>query len=428
MEKPKRALRTLVLVPLSLAMCRDPTVLTDVTEYAGAGGQGDIAPAGAAGEAGSEAGGGAGGHAGSGGASEPAGGGGAGPEEAGGNSGASQEHTGGAGDRTGPEGGAAGSPSDLGQGGEPLGGPEPIPTPYCTTTNGPVSITLHPTAIAVARTVRGAADNISDQLYGADPFLNIVGVRWLEPDWTPWLCFDLVVEPVRLAASMLPNVDSEVYAVTGEGRLLVRRSFPGPIYWSQWLEQTLPRADSKATDVAAVGGSNAHVYVADRGRVYFRYRLDASAGLSGWYATDRNGALLVSAELTSAGSQQVVTLSADGVIATAWQADSTLGTPFGSWHDLDTPGIVPVDLEVSKLESGSLVLFVLDAKGGIWQGALDGGSLSELTSMGPISGANRIVAVTARSLPDYRPSVYALDTAGQAYRWGGDVGVWSVLP
>jgi hypothetical protein len=287
-------------------------------------------------------------------------------------------------------------------------------------------IPLIPVAIAASR----AVGLPTDQLYGVDPTSNAAGVRWeYGGSWEDWLCFDMVVEPVRVAAFNLSNNEAEVYAVTRAGKLFERRTYPHPIFWTSWAPLGLPYAASHLTDVSAVPGRFPYLYVADRGTVYARHRLteDPYATMSGWQGLARNGAVAVAAEGTLDGVQQIVVVTENGALQTAVQREPLLGARFGAWATLESPAGRLVDAEIGRTANGELLLFVVDDEGGVWERGLSPWG-SEWLSIGPDLAPASITTIAVRSVPAFGPHVFGLDDGGVTYAWSGAPGIWSALP
>lgn len=257
------------------------------------------------------------------------------------------------------DGGAGQRGGESGLGGDPLGAEEPTLLPVCELYEGVGVQAL--AVLTVARTSTGSGA----QLYSWDkPSSTVLYRVWdgVPTGWSPWACFELLPRVTQLAAMNLANTQPEVFALSGTGVLFVRRdSTQG---WSPWLPFGLPDRASMLSDVAAVGGKLARVYVVDRGRVFVRTKVaqTAYAGYGAWQGLQENSALHLAALQRRDGQAQIVTVDRAGVVQTAFLADGA--SRFDEWMALTRLPQEVVELEA--VDVGQLVIYALDAEGAVW--------------------------------------------------------------
>jgi hypothetical protein len=252
-------------------------------------------------------------------------------------------------------------------------------------------------------------------LYSWDPSTSVAMTRWsdsLTPtSWTAWVCLDIVPKVTRLTAMNLPNGRPEIFAVTASGGLFVRREFAQT--FGPWLPFSVPSHESSVSDVDAVGGALPRVYVADRGRVYVRTKLDEDSysDYGPWRGLGINGAGLVAATLRADGTHQVITVAAGGLVATAQQVPDT--DDFGEWTALPPLTEPIVDLVVTEVSGMDLALHALGESGTLW-------SLAGLSSLGWASVDVGVLGVKAEAIAGRSQTGYtqlfAVDAAGVTYR------------
>jgi hypothetical protein len=245
------------------------------------------------------------------------------------------------------------------------------------------------------------------QLYGAKADKNTVVVSWtgdaVASWWQPWLCFDAVPIPKRVAATSLRNGWPEVFVSTGCGTLFRRTGYTDAS-WSSWTTFGLPSPQSFVTDVAlslASDGTN-HVYVADRGSVFVRQRVgsDPDGPFSAWQSLGSPGAEIVAAGLRSDGRQQVFMLDQAGRASTSSQSSHVLGSSFEEWSGLGS-GVVGelVDIDV-PYGVELLELYGIDTSGNLWSRREEGPD--GLTDWTPWQGPTTpfpLVGVVSAALP-----------------------------
>lgn len=254
--------------------------------------------------------------------------------------------------------GETGSPG-AGAGGDSTGESEPILLPACTFGEGVAIQGL--LGLAVSKTGDGAGINV----YSWDQPTNSAVVRWtnqLNPiRWTPWQCFDLLPGITRLSAISLSNLLPEVYALSSSGFLFVRRDTTQG--WTPWLPFGLPFKTSVLTDVAAVSGKLARVYVADheRQQVFVRRKVSPSAfaDYGPWQPLTPSSVETIVALERRDRSQQLIGAGPTGVVETTVELPVAEG--FDDWRALpDLPGAA---LELEAVDAGALVIYALDNEG-----------------------------------------------------------------
>ena len=256
--------------------------------------------------------------------------------------------------------GGAGQPSREwgvgGDGNDPLDVGEPSLRPTCHLYYEGAAVEAL-AGLAVVRTPTGSGA----QLFSWDGPSSTAFYR-VVPNDEVWVCFDLVPRVVRLAAMNLANAQPEVFALSDTGVLFVRRDSTHG--WSPWLPFSLPGRSSLPTDVAAVGGKRARVYVADEGRVFVRTKVEETsyADYGAWQGLQENGALRLAAVERRDHGAQVVTLDRARAVRTAVMADGAL--EFGEWTSLAPLPQQGVELEA--VDVGRLVIYALDSDGTVW--------------------------------------------------------------
>jgi len=200
-----------------------------------------------------------------------------------------------------------------------------------------------------------------------------------EADWLPWLCFDSLPQPDRMAGHSLPDGTLEVYATTLCGDLYRRAEGPGG--WLPWARFDLPLAGQAVTDVAMSAAADATdvIYVADGGRIFARPRLgnEASSPYAEWREIyGISSASRVTGGLRSDRRQQVFVIDAAGTVLTALQSTSALDAPFGAWFDFDSSQLPAplVDIEAPLGGPLPLEVFAVDSNGALWQRSQDAAS------------------------------------------------------
>lgn len=276
------------------------------------------------------------------------------------------------------------------------------------------------------------------QLFGTKADSNMVAVSWTGDSvgswWQPWLCFDAVPIPKRVAATSLRNGWPEVFVSTGCGTLFRRLSYNDGI-WSSWMPFGLPSPQSFVTDVAlslASDGAN-HVYVADRGNVFVRRRLDADpyGPFSGWQSLGSPGAEVVAAGLRSDGRQQVFAVDQAGRASTSSQSSAELGSSFAEWVELSSSIVSEVvDIDV-PYGTEFLEVYGVDPSGNLWSRREDGSDgLTEWTPWQGPATPFPLVGVASAALPPIEPAgprlvLAVLTRGGIAYLIQRDFDQWA---
>jgi hypothetical protein len=264
---------------------------------------------------------------------------------------------------------------------------------------------------------------------------HMIGVSWGDQAFascTPWLCFDAVPYPRRVAATALRNRVPEVFVTTDCGELYVRRLMAdGTLYaWSNWVSFGLPSSQSFVTDVATSSEPVNHVYIADRGSVYTRHRLSADpyADFGPWQNVGFSDAQVVSAGLTDDGLQQVFVLDRAGRASSALQAPSELGVSFQSPFDFDSDA-VPALVDIEAVNGTTpLDVLAVDVQGALWVRREQGAGI--FTPWTPWPGAlppEGLVALAAAEVPRVPGAtlvLVAVGRSGTTYRVRRVYGVW----
>lgn len=258
-------------------------------------------------------------------------------------------------------------------------------------------------------------------VYATQPAGNVMAMRYrLEPSydssWKVWLCFDLVRQPQRTAATNLSDLTPEAYATTTDGKLFVRHFYFDPYGWAPWESLPLPDPSSRATDVAAVGLPSPilFVYVIDRDRVFTRRR-GSSNPLSAYQPWREISAppsvRRISAGMRPDGRQQLFVTDAAGAMFTAIQSNAAPDASFGSFQrfgDDTTPTFTEV--HCAYLKDHSVSVFAL-SNGGVWSRRPSG---EEWTAWTPEGGTNKptLATFTVGSLTDQSPTIFGTDFYG----------------
>jgi len=138
------------------------------------------------------------------------------------------------------------------------------------------------------------------------------------------------------------------------------------LVWTPWLPFGLPSRVSIATDVAAVSGRWPRVYIADRGRVFYRTKVatDAFADYGPWQGLKPNAALRLAAARVGDSTHMLATVDEQGVVSIATQTGDN--APFSEWSQLPALGVEVVNLELVVRE-GTTLVYALDSSGDVWQ-------------------------------------------------------------
>lgn len=308
----------------------------------------------------------------------------------------------------------AGESGAAGAGGEPaspgVGGEEAPIRPTCK---------LYDWVTAEASVGLGIATTwfgSSITLYSWDPLSSAFIGRYsdsLTPTaWYAWYCLDVVPQVARISAMNLPNGRPEIFAATSRGELFVRREFPQT--WGPWLPFSLPDVDSSVEDLAAVGGTVPRLYVADRGRVFVRAKIDDKpySEYAPWRELRQNGAKVVAALLREDGAQQVISVAASGAVEIATQLP---GSPdFGAWQPLPTLSEAIVDLVATETTGAQLTLQALGASGTLW--SLAGESAVDWAAVDVALLGVKVVAIAGRSQGGFN-QLYGVDATAVTYRF-----------
>lgn len=304
-------------------------------------------------------------------------------------------------------GGAAGTAEDGGAS-EWFGGEEPTLIPQCVT-NGIKTVSL---TVGLAASV--TYDALRIVLYSFDPSDSTAVLRWsdaVDPtQWYNWACFDILPSASRLAAMNLPNGQPEVFALTDAGAVFVRRQATD---WTPWLPFSPPNQLSRVSDVAAVGGTLPRVYVADRGRVFVREKVDVSAysNYGAWQALSSNDARFVSALSVGDGNEQVHEVFAlDGEGNLQHSSQRNAEKSFEPWAALPRLEAQAIDLDAAGSEQPEV--FVLDAEGNVWKFATTAAEpqwVKEVPASNP-----RIVSITTRTSGN-EIQVFGIDSGGAVH-------------
>lgn len=291
--------------------------------------------------------------------------------------------------------------SDGDGGGDALEAEEPALLPACELYEGVGVQAL--AGLAVAKTDTGAL------LYSWDEPSSTALYRvssGTPPQWSPWACFELLPRVTRLTAMNLANAQPEVFALSATGVLFVRRdSTQG---WSPWLPMGLPSRSSALSDVAAVGGKLARVYVADRGRVFVRAKVSetAYANYGAWQGLQENGALHLAALRRRDRRAQIVTVDGTGIVQTAFLAADA--SEFGEWLTLAPLRHEAVELEA--IDVGRLVIYALDVDGTVWVN--DGDSADAAwVALSSSDTLGKVVGIAALADGD-TPQLFRIDVDG----------------
>jgi hypothetical protein len=229
--------------------------------------------------------------------------------------------------------------------------------------------------------------------------------------WYGWYCLDVVPQATRVAAMNLPNGRPEILVATSRGELFVRREFPQT--WGPWLPFSLPAADSFVDDVAAVGGVLPRLYVADRGRIFVRSKIDDKpySEYGPWRALPANGSKVVAALLREDGSQQVIAVADSGAVQLATQPPGSSG--FGDWRPLPALGEAIVDLVATESTGAELTLQALGASGTLW--SLAGEQAVDWASVDVSVLGVKVIAIAGRSQGGFN-QLFGIDDAAVTYR------------
>ena len=204
-----------------------------------------------------------------------------------------------------------------------------------------------------------------------------IGVNWGDLNYRAvgWCCFEQVLYPDRVAATVLTNDFPEVFVTTKCGKLYGRRkSVSG---WDPWRDLSLPADDDSVVRDVAMSLSPSgitYIYVVDRGRVFARRREneEPAAVFRDWWEVGPRGARLVAAGLRPDGRQQVFTIDAAGASWSCTQNFPELDSPFAGCMRFGSPELPPlIDIEVPYHVDGKLPVFGLDVRGVLWQRTLD---------------------------------------------------------
>jgi hypothetical protein len=337
----------------------------------------------------------------------------------------------GEGGSSGADGSGASGFAGSGEAGGPSRDEQPVLQPYCFSGVAFPLVTFPtPTAIAAARVAAGQQTT----LFASSTERDAMAVGWQvtpgdDTSWDLWHCFDALLRPRRLSADNLPNGEMEVFATTDGGALFVRRSYSLGGFWSGWELMSAPFDDSRMSDVASAEGEQPHLYVVDRGRIFYRHHLDETgddsyAAYSGWYRVPESGAVAVAAVEREDGRQVLFrgTLSS---IDVAVQASAELGSPFGAWSSFPSEGITPVDLEA--VSSGAdIVLLTLDKEGRVWRASSTSQGFTAPALL-PAPATVRFLSLASRMYPDGEPQLYALADDRNVYVWESTTSAWRRL-
>lgn len=246
--------------------------------------------------------------------------------------------------------------------------------PECVSNPGgqfPIMITPAANGVGVMAT---EAHGGSFHAFASKSGTHMIALAWGNQDlsFTPWVCFDAVPYPRRVAATTLRTGTSEVFVTTDCGQLYVRRLIArDSLYaWSNWVAFGLPSPKSFVTDVGLAVSSEQtnQVYIVDRGAVFRRYRLGAEpyGPFSPWEDIGFSHARIVTAGLRMDNRQQVFVLDEAGRPSSAVQVSSDLESGFQAPSDFDASA-VPMLLDIeAAYGTAPLDVLAVDVDGTLW--------------------------------------------------------------
>jgi hypothetical protein len=256
---------------------------------------------------------------------------------------------------------------------------------------------------------------------------HMIALTWgQDPLSTPWVCFDTVPYPRRVAATKLRNGTSEAFVTTDCGQLYVRRLIAhGTLYaWNSWVAFGLPSPQSFVTDVGLAVSSEQrnHVYIADRGAVFTRHRLDDDtyAPFSPWENIGLSHVRIVTAGLRLDDRLEVFVLDDQGRPSSALQISSDAEAGFHPPSDFDSES-VPALLDI-EAAYGTVPLDVLavDVEGTLWmRREVDAGTFSSWTAWPGPPPPEELVALAAAGLHRLEGAplmLFAVGRSGTTYR------------
>jgi len=279
---------------------------------------------------------------------------------------------------------------------------QPTFIPDCTPDNLPQLLMNRARAAGVALTAN-AGNHL--QIFAARLGDNAIGQLFgkTETGWSPWVCSGSVPQPRRLIGSNLSNGMIQIFVTSGDGKLFWETEYDGG--WTSYASFNVPAADSFVTDLAVSATLNLrdHIYILDRGRVFFRYKQsDEPYGSYGrWIdAAASPGSSVLSAGALPGGRQVVFALDQAGAAVQMDQVSGALGASFGEWHSVgSSPPSGLVDIECGRTLDGNMILFAVRSAGNIlscaansegvfgewraWDGPVFSGSAAAIALAGP---------------------------------------------
>lgn len=208
---------------------------------------------------------------------------------------------------------------------------------------------------------------------------SVVAITWGDDSGSVgWACFDIVPHPDRAAATSLSNDAPEIFVTTQCGQLYVRHYFADSSVasWGAWTPFSAPDVNSFIRDVALSESPEGvtHVYVVDRGRLFFRRRSDAMpySAFGTWSALRTPASTRVAAGLRADGRQQLFALDLQGHPYTCIQSEAALGSAFEDCTDFGEDALPALtDIEAPYHVVDELPVFGLDNAGSLWLRELD---------------------------------------------------------
>jgi hypothetical protein len=254
--------------------------------------------------------------------------------------------------------------------------------------------------------------------YCTEPQKNVALLNWsdgLNPPgaWSNWSCFDTLLHPRRIAATVLPSKSTEVYAVAENG-LYVRRIVLAPQLnwwiWTGWIPMSLPTGALAAdvADIATLGSPQSltnQIALAVGPRIYRRDRVFSNGDTitygpwSSILKLSTGRFIAVAIGSTSKGSPWQVAVAEGGdIISSGGNAQA----PFKA-----------VDIAAGYDAELRLSFYAVDQVGGLWVFPAEGDSPTWSQIKGGESPA--LTRIDVASTPTYAPYLFGVDVGGQTF-------------
>ncbi|MDD3565872.1 MAG: trypsin-like serine protease [Methanothrix sp.] len=228
---------------------------------------------------------------------------------------------------------------------------------------------------ALTRYLDGSART---QVFVTDSDSNLVVTRYrnsnsVDDGFGTYRSLGSVIAPRRIAAFMQTNGKPQVVVTSDDGKLYTKAVKKSINVWNSWTNMDLPSGVMKALDVDAAydfEGTNQIYIIGDDGNLYTRARVnkEPDSAWKSWEKLTTNGAYLkVTALRRSDGTQQAFLVGSTGQLATLYQKQAALNSPWTTPAGFGNPSSVGiVDMDAAWTEDEQAWVFAVDQKGALW--------------------------------------------------------------